>query len=148
MSLQKNKDLKTEPLSEQIYHKMQEGYCCSESLVMATTEKYAPHIPQQLSHIAASGLCGGMGNKQGSCGVFTGGVVAIGLVLGDGSKKNKYVKKLSAQYQQQLEEHAGGKICHELLAKMGISNWNGSKCRQLSADGGQILQEILTREIG
>ena len=124
-----------------------DGYCCSEAIVIATTELYAPEIPKQLAHAASSGLCGGMGDKKATCGVFTGGAIAIGLVLGTGIKKDKQIKKLSALYHQRLEQHAGGQICQQLLDKMGILNWNGSRCRRLTRDGGAILQSILDKEL-
>jgi C_GCAxxG_C_C family probable redox protein len=134
-------------LAQKVEEKFCDGYCCSEALVIATTELYAHDIPKELAHAASSGLCGGMGNKKATCGVFTGGALAIGLVLGKGVKKDKRIKELTALYHQQLEQHAGEQICQQLLDKMGFMNWNGSRCRRLTRDGGAILQSILNAEI-
>jgi C_GCAxxG_C_C family probable redox protein len=137
----------TQNLAQKVDEQFCDGYCCSEAIVIATTELYAPNVSKELAQAASSGLCGGMGGKKATCGVFTGGAVAIGLVLGKGTKKDKRIKKLSALYYQQLEQHAGGQICQQLLDKMGIMNWNGSRCRRLTKDGGTLLQTILETEL-
>lgn len=123
-----------------------EGYCCSEAIALVISEYYSPHISTDLIHAATTGLCGGMGGKQGSCGVFTGGAVALGLVLGKGIKRDKHIKSLSAEYLHQLEKKAGAQICHQLLSRMGIKNWNGSGCRQLTQDGVELLHSILEQD--
>ena len=139
---------KTKLLSQEVAENIRDGYCCSEALVVSTTELYAPEIPKQLAHAASTGLCGGMGGKQATCGVFTGGAVAIGLVMGNGEKKDKRIKQLSAEYHQLLKQHAGGEdICHKLRAKMGDSNVDGSQCHRLSIDGGELLQSVLNKAI-
>jgi C_GCAxxG_C_C family probable redox protein len=136
----------TQNLAQKVDEQFCDGYCCSEAIVIAATELYAPNIPKELAHAAASGLCAGMGDKKATCGVFTGGAVAIGLVLGKGVKKDKPIKRLSSQYHQQLEQHAGGQICQQLLDNMGVMNWNGSRCRRLTRDGGAILQSLFEAE--
>jgi len=137
----------TQNLAQKVEEQFCDGYCCSEALVIATADRYAPNIPKTIAHAASTGLCGGMGDKKATCGVFTGGAVAIGLVLGKGVKKDKRIKKISALYYQQLEEHAGGQVCQQLLDKMGFMNWNGSRCRRLTRDGGTILQSLLDAEL-
>jgi len=137
----------THNLPQKVDEQFCDGYCCSEAIVIATTELYGSNIPKEIVHAASSGLCGGMGGKNATCGVFTGGAVAISFVLGKGLKKDKQIKTLSAQYHQQLEQHAGGQICQQLLDKMGILNWNGSRCRRLTRDGGAILQSLLDAEL-
>ncbi len=145
--MQNTKQAEINELAQLVEKQFRDGYCCSEAIVMAATKKYSPDIPDHLAHAAASGLCAGMGDKQATCGVFTGGAVAIGLVLGKGIKKDKRIKNLSALYHKQLEQHAGEKICQSLLNDMGIRNWNGSQCRNLTIKGGEFLQSILVKEL-
>ncbi|MBC8211356.1 MAG: C_GCAxxG_C_C family protein [Gammaproteobacteria bacterium] len=128
-------------------HYFNEGFCCSEAIVLATVDHYQLPHSAQLAQASASGLCGGMGGQQASCGVFTGGALAIGLVMAKGVKKDARIKALSAHYFEQLEQHAGGHQCQQLKKQMGLKNWNGSRCRQLTADGGAILQSILEAEL-
>ena len=124
-----------------------DGYCCSEAIVLATVDQYQLSLDAELAQASASGLCGGMGGQQASCGVFTGGAVAIGLALGKGVKKDQHIKSLSALFFEQMEQHAGGHECQQLKKQMGLKNWNGSRCRKLTADGGKILQTILDAEL-
>jgi C_GCAxxG_C_C family probable redox protein len=145
--MQNTKQPDVNELPQLVEKQFRDGYCCSEAIVMATTKLFSPDIPEHFAHAAASGLCGGMGDKQATCGVFTGGAVAIGLVLGKGVKKDKRIKKLSALYHKQLEQHTGEQICQSILDDMGISNWNGSQCRNLTIKGGKFLQSILVKEL-
>ena len=144
---QKNQPAKQLNLAQQVEKQFRDGYCCSEALVIAATESYAADISKDVAHAAASGLCGGMGGKQSTCGVFTGGAVALSLILGKGIKKDKRIKELSALYHQQLQQHAGGQICQQLIDRMGVMNWNGSRCRLLTKDGGELLQSIIDTEL-
>lgn len=123
---------------------MKRGYCCSEAVVLSATEALLPGADIDVEAIAG-GLCGGMGNRKGPCGIFTGGATAIGLVTtGLGLPRGRgVVHQLSTEYQRRLEQHAGGHICEALLAQMGWRNWNRRRCRRLTGDGARILGEVI-----
>jgi len=127
---------------------LKQGYCCSEAILMAATERFLPASDVDAQAIAG-GLCGGMGNHKVTCGVFTGGASAIGLVLRShqGRHNKAEVRKLAGRFQQQLERHAGGHVCEQLLEQMGWRNWNKQQCHKLTGDGtrllGELLQEVL-----
>ena len=133
----------TKSLGDQVDGYFTQGYCCSESIVMAVVDEYCPEVSPELAMAASSGLCGGMGSKQATCGVFTGGAIALGLVLGKGQKKDKKIKQLSAQYFEKMELYAGAQQCQQVLKKMGLKNWNRSRCRLLTCRGGIELQALL-----
>lgn len=135
------------PLGERVEEHFRNGLCCSEALVMATVEFYAPHVPFEVAYGVSAGLCGGMGGKRATCGVFTGGAVALGLVLGRGSKQDQRIRTLSADYHQQLQQLAGAEICQQILDQMGILNWNRAGCRRLTREGSELLQSILEAEL-
>ncbi len=125
----------------------EEGYCCAEAIVAAALEVYwTAHAPP-LAHLAA-GLCGGMGNQQATCGVFTGAALAIGLVAGGpaGKGRDARIKTAAALFQQRLAAEAGGQLCHELLKEMGIANWNKRLCRRLTRRGAELLAEVLEEQ--
>lgn len=90
------------------------------------------------------GLCGGMGNRKATCGVFTGGAVAFGLIAnqrGDVVDK-KQLKALAARFEGILAQEAGGQICEDILKKMGIRNWNYSQCKKLTGRGAELVAEL------
>jgi C_GCAxxG_C_C family probable redox protein len=127
--------------------RVEEGYCCAEAILAATLETYwvPPHPP--LAHLVA-GLCGGMGNQQATCGVFTGGAVAIGLVAGGpaGKGRDERIKATAALLHRRLREEAGAQFCGDILEHMGIANWNKRLCRRLTVRGAEILAEILAEQ--
>lgn len=126
-----------------------EGHCCAEAILLAAIEVYAPDTSREVTQMA-TGLCGGMGNHNATCGVFTGGALAIGL-LTDGtsdSRRKRQVKTLSSRFQVELEQLAGGHICESLLKEMGIRNWNGRLCRELTRQGAEVLAGLMSESAG
>jgi len=121
----------------------EEGYCCAEAMVAAALETYWPS-PPPLAHLVA-GLCGGMGNQQATCGVFTGGAVAIGLVAGGpaGKGRDARIKEATACLYQRLAQEAGAQRCGEILDRMGMANWDKRLCRRLTRRGAELLAEVL-----
>ena len=126
-----------------------EGHCCAEAILLSAIEVYAPDTSREVTRMA-TGLCGGMGNHNATCGVFTGGALAIGLLtdgVSDGRRK-KMVKTLSSRFQIELEQLAGGHICESLLKEMGIRNWNGRLCRKLTRQGAEVLAGLMNECAG
>lgn len=120
------------------------GECCSEALVHAIIDHWSPGTPPETATMV-QGLCGGMGNKRATCGVFTGGAVAIGIVAQAQSETvdAKRVKQITARFQELLEREWGDHICGNLLKGMGMGNWNRSHCRRLTCRGAELVVEIL-----
>ncbi|MBF0623755.1 MAG: C_GCAxxG_C_C family protein [Magnetococcales bacterium] len=122
------------------------GLCCSEALFLAATEGFGtgPAPPERAA--LAAGLCGGMGNRQATCGVFTGGAVAVGFLVGKTSlqDRDKTVRTLVARFQERLEREAGAHVCRDLLDRFGpVGNLNKRLCRKLTRRGAEILTDLL-----
>lgn len=58
------------------------GYCCSQILVLFALEDMGRENPDLVR--AAAGLCSGMGDCSGPCGVYTGAALLLGLYAGKG----------------------------------------------------------------
>ena len=123
------------------------GECCVEAVVHATIDHLAPDTPPEVVAMV-QGLCGGMGNKRATCGVFTGGAVAIGIAAKarEVPLTAEQIKKITARYLELLEQEWGGHTCDELLKGMGISNWNRSQCRRLTIRGAELVAELMAEE--
>ncbi|MBF0136533.1 MAG: C_GCAxxG_C_C family protein [Magnetococcales bacterium] len=124
-----------------------EGLCCSESIFLAVVESLGenPDVARTMVPVA-SGLCGGMGNRNATCGVYTGGAVAIGLLRGRSSPldKDKLTRTLTARFQEQLLAEAGALRCQDLLDKFGpIRNIGKRLCRKLTRQGAEILAKTI-----
>lgn len=118
---------------------MASGRCCAEAMVLAAVEHLNPSAtPMPAASLA--GLCGGMGGRRATCGVYTGGALALGVAL-EGAP-SKVVKRASARLLERLEAESGALVCGELLARMGPENSDYSLCRRLAARGAELVEEI------
>jgi C_GCAxxG_C_C family probable redox protein len=120
------------------------GYCCSEAIMLAISDVYLNGARNEAASIA-SGLCGGMGNKKATCGVFTGGAMALGMVTGAAPRKggNREVRELASRYHELLEQVAGDQICEDILKQMGIRNLNKRLCRKLTGRGSELIAQLI-----
>ena len=78
---------------------MQEGYMCSESVVMAYAEKFG--LERELAARITGGFAGGMAQGK-TCGALSGAVMVLGLKYGMGVVRNQYAKDLCFQMTQEL----------------------------------------------
>ncbi|GBD98356.1 putative redox-active protein [bacterium BMS3Abin07] len=121
------------------------GYCCSESILKAAIEIFSLDVEPGLVRMA-SGFCGGMGNGEGPCGVYSGGIMVIGILAGrtDIGESDRLSRKLSGQYTERLRSLADGIICRDLLDNMGFTgNFNKRGCRKLTRRGAETLADII-----
>ncbi len=120
------------------------GECCSEAIVHAAVDTFETALPAEVVPVMA-GLCGGMGNRQATCGVFTGGAVALGMIARgpQATLDKKALSALSGRYHERLQQQWGAQTCGELLEKMGIRNWNHSQCRKLTRQGAELTAILL-----
>ncbi|MGE4552925.1 MAG: DVU_1555 family C-GCAxxG-C-C protein [Desulfovibrionaceae bacterium] len=58
------------------------GYCCTQIMLLLALEELDRTNPDLVR--AAAGLCQGMGDCGGPCGILTGGALALGLHAGKG----------------------------------------------------------------
>ena len=136
----------TQPsVKEQAETYFKNGDCCSEALVQTLAERFTTEYDPDIAKHMVTGLCGGMGRKQATCGVFTGGAVAISLLTKETSDRKKIVRKASSEFHQQLQDIYGSDQCEQILGKMGIKNWNRSQCRKLTGIGTEILEKLISK---
>ncbi|PLY15794.1 MAG: 1-deoxy-D-xylulose-5-phosphate synthase [Sedimenticola sp.] len=113
-------------------------------MLKAAVDVYAPEQGDQVVRFA-SALCGGMGNNKATCGVFTGGALALSLFTDGavGKQRDTRIKPASADFQERLAAEVGGHVCEELLSNMGMLNWNKRMCRLLTRHGAEVLAEVI-----
>lgn len=63
---------------------IREGYCCSQLLVLLVLQQQGVENPGLVR--AAGGLCHGMGQSGGACGLLTGGAAALGYLRAKGPR--------------------------------------------------------------
>ena len=62
---------------------IREGYCCSQLLILLVLQQQGVENPGLVR--AAGGLCHGMGQSGGACGLLTGGAAALGYLACKGA---------------------------------------------------------------
>ncbi len=70
----------TDTVSQRIKQLFDSGYYCAESVLLTVAEVY--DIQSDLIPRIATGLCAGISRTSSVCGAVTGGVMAIGLLMG------------------------------------------------------------------
>lgn len=135
---------KIEEIGKSAERLFREGYCCSEAVVRAAQEVFSLTVSQDVLR-AASAFCGGMGSRKAQCGVFSGGVIVLGILAGRSavSENNKTVRRLSRLYVERLQGAIRHTICQDLLDSFGSLARKKTGCRKLTRQGAEILALIL-----
>lgn len=120
------------------------GACCAEAVVHACLDHLAPEGDLAV-HTLVAGLCGGMGDRQATCGVFTGGAIALAAIYqarGE-SRDHRQLKAQAAKLHQQLSQEWDAQLCGDIRKTMGVRNWNFSQCRRLTQRGAERVAELV-----
>lgn len=72
------------PMMMELLPLVHQGYCCSQLLLLLMLQAQDKQNPGVVR--AAQGLCHGIGQSDGPCGLLTGGACALALVAGKGAE--------------------------------------------------------------
>ncbi|WP_319543277.1 DVU_1555 family C-GCAxxG-C-C protein [uncultured Pseudodesulfovibrio sp.] len=95
------------------------GYCCSQILILLALDEMGRENPDLIR--AASGLCNGLGDCSGLCGVYTGAAMLLGLYGGKGEDMEESVDVLPLMLEELRDWFAaattqyGGMACRDIL---------------------------------
>lgn len=95
------------------------GYCCSQILVLLALEEMDRENPDLAR--AAAGLCNGLGDCSGPCGVYTGASLVLGLYAGKGTDFEEADDKLPLMLEElrdwfvEATTQYGGTSCGAIL---------------------------------
>lgn len=95
------------------------GYCCTQIMVLLALEEMGRDNPDLVR--SAAGLCNGLGDCSGPCGVMTGGLLLLGLYGGKGADMEEAEESLPLMLEGfrdwfvDTTEQYGGITCGEIL---------------------------------
>lgn len=96
------------------------GYCCSQIMLLLGLEELGRSNPDLVR--AASGLCHGMGDCAGPCGVLTGGACLLGLHAGKGHDDEQaderlalLLSELTDWFRETATADFGGISCSQII---------------------------------
>lgn len=123
------------------------GYCCSQILVMLGLEEMGRQNPDLIR--AAGGLCKGMGNCEGPCGVLTGAACLVSLHAGKGMDDEQpedrlplMLDELTSWFHERVASAHGGISCREILGGE-CGGPNPAVCGNILAETYARVREIL-----
>ena len=120
------------------------GFNCAEAVSQAILEAFAAEPPRDILRVA-SAFGGGIGGSQdGLCGALSGGVIAIGYLLGRlmPAENVDKAKAIASAYQERYKKLYGTTNCGELLDKFEPQE-NYHKCQEMVGKMAGVLARVL-----
>jgi C_GCAxxG_C_C family probable redox protein len=132
---------------EKAFQNFLSGYHCAESIARAILESYSEGFnPEWIK--AASAFQGGIGKcKQDACGALTGGIVALGVLMGrtDPSQDISGAVSMANRYRERFLEKFGSTNCAVLL-KTVVDPDPEYTCKHLTRDAAGLLADVIEGE--
>lgn len=131
------------------------GFRCAESVLQAVAEHAG--IQSTLIPKISTGFCGGISRTKGLCGAVSGGVMALGMILGRNSA-DMSVDDIYGKTQEFLctfENQYGSSNCFDLTGcdfnlAVDIQRWKESgmanKCMEFTGAAARMVTEIIEGE--
>jgi len=122
------------------------GYCCTQIMVLLALDETGGENPGLVR--AASGLCNGLGDCSGPCGVYTGAALVLGMYAGKGSDTEDADERMPVLLESLRDWFAaatlqyGGTACGDILeGKCGQPD--SAKCGGLLSAASAQVRTIL-----
>ena len=128
---------------------LDQGYHCSEAVLLAVSEHLFGVI-DPLSLRIATPLAGGMGDtEKEACGAFTGGVLVLGMLFGrvHHNQSDNQCLQLTKEWREQFLLAFGHTQC-AALQEQGIQDNGHSPCKDIVVQSVPILLQIIAEAKG
>lgn len=129
-------------MADRMLELFESGFNCAEAMVRAASERLGS---SDGAARAATALGGGGGRtKGGECGIYTGGLLVLGLAHGrkEAGANWDYLADLCAAWREGFEVLEGTTSCRELMAR-----YQGQEdmrlCKNLAWKAAAVLEELL-----
>ena len=137
--------MESKEIRKKAYGHFESGLHCAEVISKTILEMFSgePH-PEVIR--SASGFGGGIGgSNEELCGAFTGGIVALGYLLGreHGGDTLKNCGSLIKEFKRKFLDEFGSLNCQTLLSGFNEQN-NPLGCPKLTANATAILAGLLS----
>lgn len=119
-----------------------QGYSCSESIIMEAVEKEL--VPKELLSVATS-FSGGMGSGC-LCGAIAGSQIVLGWLFGKNNQNNNdpNARMLAKQFIEEFKKSHKATCCRVLTAGMDMASpERKAHCTNMVNDCSKILEEMI-----
>ena len=122
----------------------QSGFNCAESVSQAVLEAFSGDIPQDFPRVASAFGGGIGGTHEEACGTLTGGILAIGYLLGRDRQgaSIQTAKDAAREYREQFLKTYGSTNCSALLDEFG-EQVDSHECKKMVGKMAVVLAKIL-----
>ncbi len=125
------------------------GLCCSQIMVaLALEDQGEENVPLVRS---MAGMCHGMGDCSGPCGVLTGAACALSLYAAKGSAEEQEHERFplilatfTEWFQETMAAAHGGIMCKDIMGDGTCGNPDKQHCADIMTQGYLKCLEILT----
>jgi hypothetical protein len=124
------------------------GYCCSQAMALLALEAMGRENPELVR--AMFGLCRGLAQTGGTCGILTGGCCVLGLYVAKGADEeeahpmaNPVVAEFADWFREKTAVY-GGDTCPAILGENDPHGPSPAHCGTLLAESWDHILEILT----
>ena len=124
-------------------------FMCAESVLLAINGGLKGDLPEQYAVAMAAPFSVGLGGSGCACGALSGGVIAIGLFLGNGDAYayRKKARQFSSQLHDRFKEQFGSACCRVLCKKVKHDKkQHFEHCAGMTAQAARITTEIILNE--
>lgn len=134
-----------EDIKQKTYGRFKSGYLCAEAVSTVVLEACG-HKPGNEVSRCASGFCGGVGGTtEDLCGAYTGGVLALGYLLGrerpgDSLEECGFFIR---RFREEFLARFGSLNCFSILKGFERDDNPALSCVQLSAQSAEMLADML-----
>ncbi|MBN1481982.1 C_GCAxxG_C_C family protein [candidate division KSB1 bacterium] len=120
------------------------GFNCAESVSQAILEAFAEEGPTDIPRVASAFGGGIGGTQQGVCGALSGGIIAIGYLLGRvrPTENVDTAKAIAAEFREKYIALYATTNCGELLDKFEPQT-NYAKCQEMVGKMAGVLARLL-----
>ncbi len=145
----REKPKEMEHIKKKTYGLFKAGYLCAEAVSTAVLGAFG-HKPSNEVTRCVSGFCGGVGGTtEDLCGAYTGGVLALGYLLGR-ERPGESLEECGIfikQFRKAFLDRFGSLNCSTILKGLEKNDNPAFSCIQLSAQSAEMLADIL-QEVG
>ena len=131
-------------IKKRTYEHFESGFHCAEAVSKTVLEMFSEE-PDTVFVKCASGFGGGIaGTTEELCGAFSGGVIALGYLLGreNPGDNMKDCGRITKEFKSKFEEKFGSINCAALLKGFGEQG-NHKGCMELTAETSVMLADLL-----
>lgn len=140
------------PLMMDLLPLVRQGYCCSQLLLQLLVQAQGREVPDLVR--ALHGLCHGIGQSGGPCGLLTGGACVLALLAGkgaEGEEPHPMLVPLLNEYAGWFYERTaayGGHSCEQVALGLGARTAESAEpdpvaCGDLLAECWEKILELI-----